>query len=68
MTAVGAASGVQLTDAAGCELSPMSTILPFWPVVMTSTPQGATSMNLVVSLLLLCLASVAVKSDSCWII
>lgn len=59
MTAVGVATGAQLTDAAGCELSPMLTILPFWPVVMTSTPQGANSINLVVSLLLICLASLA---------
>jgi hypothetical protein len=59
MTAVGVAGGVQLTDAAGCELLPMSTILPFWPAVMTSTPQGANSINVVVSLLLICLASLA---------
>jgi hypothetical protein len=59
ITALGVASGVQLTDAAGCELIPMSTILGFWPAVWTSTPQAAASINSVVSSLLICLAALA---------
>ena len=62
MTALGVASGVQLTDASGCDLSRMSTIVSFWPLVMTSTPQTAVSINSVASLLLICLAALAAVS------
>jgi hypothetical protein len=62
MTALGVASGAQLTDAAGCELVPMWTILGFWPAVWTSTPQTAASINSVVSVLLICLAVLAAVS------
>jgi hypothetical protein len=62
LTALGVITGVQLTDAAGCEISPMSMVPWLWQPVWTSTPQTAASVNSVVSGLLISLAALAAAS------
>ena len=59
LTVLGVISGLQLTDAAGCEISPIAMVSWLWRPVWTSTPQTAGSVNSVVSGLLILLAALA---------
>jgi hypothetical protein len=59
LTAVGMLSGVQLTDAAGCEAALMPWMIELWPPVVTSTPQTVASVNTILSSILILLAGLA---------
>jgi hypothetical protein len=59
LTALGVLTGVQLTDAAGCQFVLTPWILELWPPVVASTPQSVASVNTVVSGLLISLAALA---------
>src|SRR2546422_8987195 len=55
VTMVGIASGLQLTDAAGCELAEVPWILQLWPPVFVAPSAGAAPLNTILSGLLVCM-------------